>query len=394
MSSRFFVCAVILGLLGTLPFTSLAGPAQRPDTTVTVSTPFELPLVFYVAGVPTRLNTADSVARRLHRRHKIRTITKLQLREGTRIDSVEYTELDRMGNKILSYNPLFKARTQRQFDARGRITQTVQLPNPHYPYRLREEFNLGEKRYEAFRQPVDSAEERLIQSWEQRRGDTAVREARLLQPLPHRGQLIARIVGRSYTVHRDTIRLEVVGYDKDNKPVATESQYYIVRAGRHFESGEVSYARSMQALLDTSALARRWRGQGLSDAAIQLRATRWLRGQYLPETRNLYNTHGQLLRTVHFKKSQPPSSSNDWKNNAALFSTPVTSSSFEYTYDAQGRVSKEVIQMSVPAHNQFPARSSVVVTQKTYSPKGLLLTETVTTDDQKASRYEYRYTTF
>jgi len=354
--------------------------------------PVELGLLPYATGPFSRLSVADSLARRLYAQQKIRSVTKLQLRKEGRIDSVEYTEFDRQGNRVLSYNPAFKARIQRKFDARGRTTQIVQLPRPNHPYRIREEMDPVSRRYGGFRQPVDSEEITLMRVTEQQRGDTTVRENRLMEPVQLKFGQLVRVVSRTYHL-ADTIRLDVVGYDETGRPIASEGYYFRMKNGRQLENGAVSYAHSLQALLDTSARARQWRSQGLPDAALQVRAARWLRPTYLPEERNTYDAAGRLLSSVHQEVSAPEQPRTSQDKDMTMVSMAIRSSSQTYTYDAKGRPVREELRLSSPALGPFPAQEMVVVTEKTYSPKGLLLTETITSNGQKTSRYAYRYAT-
>lgn len=383
----------LAGLGGLLPFVGLGQQAPPPATlTITSSIPVELDLLFYATGPSSRLSVADSLARRLYARQKIRSVTKLQLRKEGKIDSVEYTEFDRQGNQVLSYNPAFKARTQRKFDARGRTTQIVQLPHPSYPYRIREEMDPVTRRYEGFRQPVDSAEVALMRVTEQQCGDTTVRENQLMEPVWLKLGRLVRVVSRTYHLG-DTIRLDVVGYDEAGRPITLEGHYFRMKNEQQLENGTVSYAPSLQALLDTSARARQWRSQGLSDAALQMRAARWLRPTYLPKEHNTYDAAGRRLSSVYQEVSAPEQPRTSQDKNMTLVSMAIRSSSRTYTYGAKGQPVREEMRFSSPAVGQFPALERVVVTEKTYSPKGLLLTETTTTDEQKTSRYMYRYTT-
>lgn len=385
---------ILAGLGGLLPFAGLGQQAPPSDTTLTFtgSIPVELSLLFYVTGPSSRLSVADSLARRLYARQKIRSVTKLQLQKEGKIDSVEYTEFDRQGNRVLSYNPAFKARIQRKFDARGRTTQIVQLPRPNHPYRIREEMDPVSRRYESFRQPVDSEEITLMRVTEQQRGDTTVRENQLMEPVQLKFGRLVRVVSRTYHLG-DTIRLDVVGYDETGQPIASEGHYFRMKNGRQLENGAVSYAPSLQTLLDTSARARQWRSQGLSDAALQGRAVRWLRPTYLPKERNTYDAAGRLLSSVYQEVSAPERPRTSQDKNMTLVSMAIRSSSRTYAYDAKGQLVREELRLSSPASGPFLALATVVVTEKTYSPKGLLLTETATTNEQKPSRYVYRYAT-
>ncbi|TGD81298.1 hypothetical protein [Hymenobacter wooponensis] len=330
-------------------------------------------------------------------RNKIRSVTKVRLIDKIgEVDSVDYMELDRQGNKVLLYNPHSKARIIRHYDKRGRLVEVIQQPTPTYPYSMREVLDPDKGLYTSFRQPAGKPDVPLLTVTHQRQGNISSSEAQLHQPIYQQGQIITQVTARGYNVSHDTVRVDFFGYDGTQQAQAYQSMYTIVQNGRSIENGTVSFQNQLQALLDSSARARQWRSQGLSDAAILLRQN-GLRGSYIASTYSQYDKNGWLIRSEHSSPTKLLSKPVTQESEHGTMTTTSSSySSFSYQYDAQGRVIREEFMAVFPALSQTskPASDTVrTVTDKTYSSKGLLLSET-NSSAGRTTRYEYRYSRF
>lgn len=213
-SARFLVITIL-----SLAALSSRGQQTSPDTsqtqTLMMSAPLQMPLITLVPSATFRLRPQDSLARKAFAKNKVRSITKIKVREKTgRIDSLEYRELDRRGNNVLTYNPSFHARTVRRYDAQNRLIEILQQPHPDYPYQLREVLDPAKNSYTAYHD-LSEAPNHLYRSVTHRyHTDTLVGTAVLHQPEVQQGHSLTRVVSRKYTTGPDTTRIDLVGYDE------------------------------------------------------------------------------------------------------------------------------------------------------------------------------------
>ncbi|WP_141106571.1 hypothetical protein [Hymenobacter gelipurpurascens] len=368
-----------------------------------MSAQIQMSLSAYVPGTDLRLNQQDSLARLAYAKNKIRSATKVRVVDKSgEIDTVDYAEFDHQGNRTLLYNPDFKARTVRRFDKLSRLLESIQQPTPSYPYLMREVLDPDKGLYTSFRQPEGSPDVPLLTVTQQRHGDTLSSLAILHQPVPQQGYTLTQVTCRRYSVGRDTIRQDHFGYDEFHKPQAYQSTYTIRRNGNAIESGVVSFQKPLQALLDTSARARRWRSQGMSDAAILLSLGSKIRDIYLATSHSLFDKNGWLLHSemsVPAELSRKSGTQETEKGSMTLSASQ--SSQVSYRYDARGNVIREertAVFPSLSSENKQTVDTWVTVKDNVYSSKGLLLNETssfqINSKHIRTTRYEHHYTRF
>ncbi|GAB2770172.1 hypothetical protein GCM10027175_04360 [Hymenobacter latericoloratus] len=339
-----------------------------------MSVPFQLPLIALVPSGNWGISRPDSLARTAYARNKVRSITKLQMQEKTgEIDSVEYVELDRRGNKVLTYDPTFRTRALRRYDARNRLVELVQLPSPGYPYQVREVMDPVHNTYTAYHD-LSEAPNHLYSSVTHRyHADTLVGTAELHQPQVRQGYTLTRLVSRKYTAGPDTTRLDLFGYDATGQARVHEALYFIYKQKALTESGEVSFEPVPQP----------------RPARPGFRP----KGRYQPTTLFGYDARGQLITTENRQWPSEPAPVSTQGQYGTLTTVSATTSRRLYQYDHRGQLVREEIQAGFPpAPAGIPARPNLhLVTTKTYSAKGLLLTETQD-NGHSVVRYEYRYT--
>lgn len=362
-----------------------------------VSAPTQIPLIALMPIAAVRLNAQDSLARSVYVKNKIWSIIKISIQEKTgQVDTLEYTELDRRGNKIVVYNPSFKARIQRQYDAKNRLIEVVQLPHQHYPYELREVMDPVRNSYTAYHDLSDAPNHLYRSALYRRHGDTLVGTAELYQMKGQPGQMLKRIMTRAYTSSPDTSRIDVFGFDEAGTVLAYQSMYAIIQNKQTIENGMLSFRQSLQALLDTSAKARQWRSQGLSDAAILARQT-GLKATYLPTNHSQYDKGGRLIRSENTTPNELLEKPITRKNaSSTVTNTSASYSCFTYQYNKQGRITREDFTATFPALSPTSEKTQdivEIVKESNYSPKGLLLSET-SKSAGRTTRYEYLYTRF
>jgi hypothetical protein len=366
--------------------------------TVTMSAPLQLPLITLVPSAVIRLRPQDSLARVAYVKNKVKSISKIRVRENSgQIDTLEYTELDRQGNRAMVYNPAFHARTLRRYDSQNRLLEVVQLPHFEFPYEIREVLDPVRNTYTAYHDLSD-APNHLYRSVAHRyHGDTLVGTAELHQPEMRVGYTLKRIVTRRYTSGPDTTRIDLFGYDEAGKAQVYEGLYYIFKNKAPVEAGSISYQQALQHLLDTSAQIRQLRSHGASDAAIIQQQVTRVKGLYQPTSRWWYDQKQQLIRqeSNSLAKASRSSSSKQQPKSNSMIITESTSSQTVFHYNFQGRVVREEIQSIFPPKADSAATPTINRhdLENTYSPNGLLMTETWTVSNQ-VSRYEYRYTYF
>ncbi|TGE10081.1 hypothetical protein [Hymenobacter fodinae] len=182
MLSVFRYISILVGCLATY-----CSYAQRSSSdgkqTVTMSAPLQLPLITFVPNAVIRLSPQDSLARVAYVKNKVKSISKIKVRETSgQIDTLEYTELDRQGNKRITYNPAFGARTLRRYDSQNRLLEIVQLPHPSFPYQLREVLDPVRNTYTAYHDLSDAPNHLYRSVVHHHHGDTLVGTAELHQP--------------------------------------------------------------------------------------------------------------------------------------------------------------------------------------------------------------------
>ncbi|WP_139925733.1 hypothetical protein [Hymenobacter sp. DG01] len=381
-----------------LPVLTSQGQQTTPDTsqtqTITAALPFQLPLIALVPGDNFGISLQDSLARAAYARNKVRSITKIQVWEKSgEIDSLEYLELDRRGNKVLLYNPTFQARTMRRYDARNHLIEILQSPHPGYPYQVREVMDPARNTYTAYHY-LSEAPNHLYRTVTHRyHADTLVGTAELHQPEVRQGYTLTRVVSRKYTAGPDTTRLDLFGYDETGQVRVHEALYFIYKQKALVESGEVTYEQALQHLLATSAKARQQRSQGVTDAVLIARQGGELKGRYQPTAYFWYDEKGRLIKTENRSRQQKTTPSTTQGQYGTMTISSATSSQHVYQYDKQGRMIREEIRSNFAPTRQglLSAPRIHVVIEKTYSGKGLLLTETQN-NGRSVARYEYRYT--
>lgn len=382
-------------LTASLPFASKAQETKRVDIPMS----FPILLSGHLVQPATRLSLADSLARLAYKRQKVKTVAKFQLRPGRPADTLEIKTFDQWGNTVMSYEPKFAIRVTKDYNGQSQLIKaTQQISNDRS---WLETIDPQSKQYMAWQ--VDEANDRhLLRSATQRiQGDTAINQTLLNAPLIVRGQAVNRVVGRYYPTGRDTMQHDIAGYNEANEVVATENSYAIRRNGLVIELGRISYEKAMDDLFDTSSQARQWRSQGITDAAIRQRLPRQLSPTYLPTTYCTYNQAGQLTLTTDQNPANPKAV--DIHDGSHLTASVIASSSSSqrYSYDKKGQLILQETKASFPAVEDQPAKSLSVVTKRVFSPKGLVLHESVTQNTSEAGvpaeqvvtnyGYHYRY---
>ena len=402
MLARYCFCLLVL-----MSYAKLT-PAQTSSSKGHVSfgkpLPVKLPLMAYVRQPIVKPSLKDSLYQLTLSRQKVRTVTKLQLRPGLPPDTLEHDELDRSGNKIKVFVPGSPQPVRITYDKQNRQLEILQPPSRFRAYQTLETFDPQQKRYTYLLQGADQSNRPIIESHQQTRGDTTITTTRYLAPITP-GMPVVQTVLCQYRTRGDTTHLAVIGFDSAHHALDYEVYVVTKKAGRQTSAGQLYFTRDLEALLDSSAQARQWRSQGLSDTEILLRRRGQLRGQLLVTNTWTYSANGQLLaKEVLSPAPLRTKSVTRTTANGTVTMGSSQGSMERYFYDKKGRLIREEHTRN-PAAAPASQQANTTTVLKSYSPKGLLLTETYTNPTEVRAqlppasdwhspsqlRYEYRY---
>lgn len=405
MLARYCFCLLVL--MSYAKLTHAQTPSSKGHVSFGMPIPIKLPLMAYVRQPIVKPSPADSLHQLTLSRQKVRTVTKLQLRPGLPPDTLEHAELDRRGNKIKVFMPGSPQPVRITYDNQNRQLEILQPSSRFRAYQTLERFDPAQKHYTYLFQEPDQSSRLVMESHQQTRGDTTITTTRYLAPIIP-GTPVVQTVLRQYRTRGDTTHFAVIGFDSAHHALGYEVYVVTKKAGRQTSAGQLYFTRDLEALLDSSAQARQWRSQGLSDSEILLRRRGQLRGQLLITNTWTYSAKGQLLaKEVLVPEPLRTKAVTRTTANSTVTMGASQGSVERYFYDKKGCLIREEHKRNpsalvVPASQQ--ANTTTVI--KSYSPKGLLLTETYTKPAEARAllpsssdwhspsdwQYEYHYT--
>lgn len=377
-----------LAVFVLLPLTGMGQVGQRAETTtVTTSTPLQLPLVFSLNVLPQHLSADDSLARLHYARQHVKTVV---MRRVGRRDTTDYLELDRRGNQILIAKPYFGQHRRQRFDKQNRLVALDVLPMSDDPRGSQTVFEPAKHLYTTYAL-VGQPDPVLWQQTQQtRRGDTLMLDA-LFQPLPGMADASVRqrLQVRSYPLGRDTTCIMTAAYDAAYQPTEFSASYAVKRAGRVVEAGKLDFRPTPSA--------------AAGPAAAQLRQARYRRPRFVPGNRYEYDAQGLLVRAAYLADTteapSPPTKSSAKDGSWSMSTrseTRLLGYVTRYVRNAVGQVTREerTYQLrlgTVDATARQLYRPSVI--DYVYDAKGLLLRKTDSAGlNGKPSVYEFEYT--
>ena len=362
--------------------------AQSPDSTHTaaMSAPFTLPPLASLSVLPLPLAPDDSLQQLAFRRNRVKTVTLVQLRGRNPADTVEYTEIDRLGC-VLRYRPAHGNSYRQRYGRGHELVERTTYPTA-------EGFaSFSQVRYDpATKTTTTSLGPSLDQMapWQVarllRHGDTLVVES-FFHPTPIvPDSPMRRLVLRTFRTGADTVRSDVVVYDVAEQVIAFDSYYRIGSRQRPREGGAVSFEEPTAAEpAQNPAAARRLLG-----------ASQRRHGRYLPNTRYTYNAQGSLVRQFFIPPPHPakPTMTLSPDERMLLNIVPISdTSSVRYVRRPDGQLLREEYRIggSQPLTDALTGEAPLTglsFTEYTYLPNGLRKTKA----GSLAARYEYRYT--
>lgn len=361
--------------------------AQQADSpksiTIKSAFPFQASPLFMLSVLPLSLSPDDSLRQRAYRRNRVKTVTLVQLRDGSPTDTTDYTELDREGH-IVRYRPAFGQAYRQRYNRQHQL-----LKRTTYPFDSDGPFSQI-----SFDPATKTTTTQLGPSLTQltpwqvarsvRHGDTLLTESFFHPTAQLPASPLRRLLLRSFRTGPDTVRTDLLAYDVSEQLLYFESYYRLGNRQQPRESGTIDFGAS------TAITA----GQTPSDAHRLLVASRRTHGRYLPTTRFTYNTQGSLVRSFHIPPANPAKSkttttSDDQGTMTMTISTLTDTSSTRYARAADGQLLREEFHLkSAPSSpNELPL-PQVSFTEYTYLPNGLRKTKS----GSLSARYEYRYT--
>ena len=394
---------IFSSLLVLLLAAALEAVAQKNESggsqTITTSVPLHLPLAAYVGSVVIKPTLQDSLYQLVLSKQRVRTVAKMRTRSDMTLDTVEYTELDRRGNKETIYIKGGNQRSSMKYDERNQLLERIKYPSRFEDFQSREVFNPAQKHAASFRQPANGPRIPVVEVWQRQHGDTTITETSFYPPAGEE-MPISQTLARKYKTRGDTVRLDVIGYDAGHHVQDYEAYYITVKAGKQVDAGRLYFQRDLAALLDTSAQVRQWRSWGVSDAAILVRRQPQLRGQRLLINHQVYDQHGRLVLTEDLNPAELQTKAvTRTTPNSSITLSGSTTSTIENRYDKHGWVIQTIYSRSDTA--TAGQLKPYITVNNMYSPKGLLLEETFNyhNADENTSyvgggkpAYEYHYT--
>jgi YD repeat-containing protein len=372
---------LLLGLL------AMATPclAQRTDSThsVTASVPLQFSPLAMLFTLPLALSPDDSLRQRAYRRNRVKTVTLVQLRTGSRADTIDYTELDREGH-LLRYRPAFGQSYRQRYNRQHQLIARTNYPTDA-------DTPLAQITYDPATQTTTTqlgASLTQLTPWQVARstqhGDTVLVESFFHPTAQLPDFLMRRLILRSFHAGPDTVRTDLLVYNVSEQLVGFESYYRLGSRQQPRESGTISFGAP------TVATER----QTPADAQRLWAASQHTHGRYLPATRFTYNAQGGLVRSffiplARLDKPKTTTTVNAQGTMTMTISTPSDTSSTRYVRATDGQLLREEHHLGwahTPADT--PQLPRVSFTEYTYWPNGLRKTKS----GSMPARYEYRYT--
>ena len=381
---------LFVGFVAGLMFSVLVVSAQQPPRNnrrvVRLMGPAQLnlPPVFFLRTLTQRLSPEDSLNRGTYARNRVRTVTMLR-QASTYLDTTDFIELDRRGNKIRIDHLRGITLQLQRFDKQNRLIELMEPEGPTSTGSFRTVYDPQTKVTTSF---VKLAGRPAPLIWQQaqsyQRGDTLTIES-IFQPIPGTPQKEkSRMLVRSYPVGGDTVRTDVTAYDAADQPTSFSASYAVRRQGLTLESGKLAF--------------------GSASAPEVLRLSHSPSGRYVPQSRYEYNQRGQLIKSVTMAdysllpaRLAPQTSAN---GQASLSMSPaaVASTTTRYLRTPDGRVLREDLSYQLLPGVTDPNQLKLfqpTSKEYTYGTNGLLLR---TTDygsfNGQVTVYEVKYTYF
>jgi hypothetical protein len=321
--------------------------AQSPDSTYTaaMSAPLMLSPLANLSVLPLPLSPDDSLQQQAFRRNRVKTVTLVQLRGHSPADTVDYTEVDRLGN-VLRYRPAHGNAYRQRYGRGHELLARTTYPTEGFASFEQVLYNPATKTTTTSLGPSLTQLAPWQVARQARRGDTLVIES-FFNPTPVMpASPIRRLVLRTFRTGADTVRSDVTVYDVAEQLLTFESYYRIGSRQRPREGGSVSFG---------------------SPAAGEL-------GQKPATARRLLKPTMTLSADERMQLTIAPISDT---------------SSARYVRRPDGQLLREEYRVGgAPSFIGEEPLAGLSFTEYTYLPTGLRKTKA----GSLAARYEYRYT--
>jgi hypothetical protein len=357
--------------------------AQSPDSTHTAAMSAQLMLspLANLSVLPLPLSPDDSLQQQVFRRNRVKTVTLVQLRSHSPADTVDYTEVDRLGN-VLRYRPAHGNAYRQRYGRGHELLARTTYPTEGFASFEQVLYNPATKTTTTSLGPSLTQLAPWQVARQARRGDTLVIES-FFNPTPVMpASPIRRLVLRTFRTGADTVRSDVTVYDVAEQLLTFESYYRIGSRQRPREGGSVSFESPAAGEL----------GQKPATARRLLVASQRQHGRYQPTTRYTYNAQGGLVRQFFIPPPHPakPTMTLSADEQMQLTIAPINdTSSARYVRRPDGQLLREEYYIrNTPSFIGEEPLAGLSFTEYTYLPTGLRKTKA----GSLAARYEYRYT--
>jgi hypothetical protein len=341
-------------------------PTVVKQTTDSFTFPIPFKLLGLIQTLPQRPTLDDSLARRYYARNRVKSVTLIRLPyfPGGAPDTVEYTELDRAGYAVHTFNPGVKQHVYRRYNRRHQlISYTSEVKNAGSRI-VQTTFDPSTKTTTTRVGPTMATLALYQTGHASQHGKDSEYEVFLLAVPQVPPPPVSRILLRNTVMSGDTIRLDVMGY-RNEQVVEAESYYAVGRAPYQREGGTI--------VLPTPG-----------------RPHRALEGHYIPNERSSYNAAGWLIRTQTLppppQLAAKPVTHISADGNSGMTIRAVTdTSTTTYLRNVDGQLLREEYKQYIP--DMPHQRLSQPFSTYEYLPNGLR-----TKSDKQGMHYEYHYT--